>query len=317
LNRLLLSSQEVCMNRHVLWVAVCGLLLLTLTGASVPVQGQTPLPDPKNFVSNLDVRCYKIDRPIQLFLDHLNPLFVEKQLPREFVDLDPHQLCVPIYKNGILPPPDSLPFLKYVDWRCYGINGPPLNLPLRLTHLNPVIAAWTPFNDVTVREPQQLCVPVGKIDPATGVSAVPPPDIRRLIQYLDVKCYRVDANPTVDWLIKLNHLNPLLVGNPPDPEQAFFSNPFQLCVPVAKTNTAGQSAFPPDDVLPIVQNSDVLCYRLRGQPLNRTLRLVHLNPLLTSQPSEIVRVTDSQKLCVPVAKSDPPPPTTGDGTANR
>jgi len=296
------------MNRHVLWVAVCGLLLLTLTGASVPVQGQTPLPDPKNFVSNLDVRCYKIDRPIQLFLDHLNPLFVEKQLPREFVDLDPHQLCVPVFKNHVFPPPDALPFLQYVDWRCYGINGPPLNLPLRLKHLNPVIAAWTPITDVRVQEPQQLCVPVAKIDPETGKSAIPPPDIQRLIQWLDVKCYRVDANPTPWWPIQLNHLNPLLVGNPPDPEQAFFSNPFQLCVPVAKTNTAGESAFPPPDVLPIIQQSDVLCYRLRGQPLNRTLTLVHLNPLLAHEPAETVRVTDSQKFCVPVSKSDPPPP---------
>lgn len=309
------------MNRHVNSAAVWGLFVLTLVAFAAPVLSQTlaappaaiPLPNPKNFVSNLDVRCYRIDRPIQLFLDHLNPLFVEKGLSQEFVDLDPHQLCVPVYKNQMLPPSDALPFLRYVDWRCYGISGPPLNLPLRLTHLNPVIANMVgPFDDVTVREPQQLCVPVAKIDAQTGQSAIPPPDIQRLIQYLDVKCYRVDSKD-VHGSVLLHHLNPLLVGNPPDPEPIEFREPFQLCVPVAKTNTAGQSAFPPADVLPIIQQSDVLCYRMTGEPLNRTLRLVHLNPLLTSQPADTVRVTDSQKFCVPVSKSDPPAtdPTTG------
>ena len=302
------------MNRHVNSAAIRGLLVLALVAFAAPVLSQ-PLPNPQNFVSNLDVRCYRIDRPIQLFLDHLNPLFIEKHLPREFVNLDPHQLCVPVYKNNWPPPTDAFPFLRFVDWRCYGISGPPLNLPLRLKHLNPVIAAWFPFNDVTVREPQQLCVPVAKANP-TGTSPVIPPDVQQLVQYLDVKCYRIDVanSSTAFWPIRLNHLNPLLIGNPPDPEDAFFGDPFQLCVPVAKTTPAGGSAFPPAAVLPIIQDSDVLCYRLKGQPLNRVLRLSHLNPLLANQPSEIVRVTDSEKFCVPVSKSDPPPvidPTTG------
>ena len=161
-------------------------------------------------------------------------------------------------------------------------------------------------DDVTVQEPQQLCVPVMKTDAQTGQSAVPPPDVLHLIQWLDVKCYRVDSNRALGGEpIQLNHLNPLLVGNPPDPETAYFVGPapFQLCVPVAKNGS-----YPPTDVLPIIQNSDVLCYRLRGQPLNRTLKLTHLNPVLTSQPPETVSVTDTQKLCVPVSKADPPPP---------
>ncbi|HEY4596996.1 MAG TPA: hypothetical protein VIJ02_11380 [Thermoanaerobaculia bacterium] len=313
------------MNRHFSRATVCGILLLTLLAFSAQVQGgprpapqpkattapapppPIPLPNPNNFVSNLDVRCYKIDRPIQLRLDHLNPLFVSKGLPPEFVDLDPHQLCVPVYKNGYVPPPDALPFLQYVDWRCYGINGPPLNLPLRLTHLNPVISQmFGAIDDVTVREPQQLCVPVAKTDAQTGKQAIPPPDIQRLIQWLDVKCYRVDSDRYLGGEpIQLNHLNPILVGNPPDPEIAYFVGPapFQLCVPVAKNGY-----YPPDDVLKIVQDSDVLCYRLRGQPLNRLLKLSHLNPVLAGQPAETVWVTDTQKLCVPVSKADPPPP---------
>ncbi|HEX4965489.1 MAG TPA: hypothetical protein VF173_32060 [Thermoanaerobaculia bacterium] len=293
------------MNRLFSRAVVWGLLFSgPLLGATVPPAPQ-PLPNPQNFVANLDVRCYRINRPIQLTLDHLNPLFVAKGLPREFVDLDPHQLCVPVQKNTEVPPPDTLPFLRYVDWRCYGINGPSLDLPLQVNHLNPVIAEmFGPTDLITVREPQQLCVPVAKTDPTTGQSAFPPPDILRLIQWLDVKCYRIDSNRHLGGEpIQLTHLNPLLAGLPP--EMTFFVGPapFQLCVPVAKN---GQ--FPPSDVLPIIQNSDVLCYKLRGQPLNRQLTLTHLNPVLSTQPAETVLVTDTQKLCVPVSKQDPPPP---------
>ena len=316
------------MNRHVNSAAVRGfLVVLALMAFAAPVLSQAlaappapiPLPDPKNFVSNLDVRCYRIERPIQLFLDHLNPLFIDKGLAQEFVDLDPHQLCVPVYKNNHRPPEDALPFLRYVDWRCYGISGPPLNLPLRLTHLNPVIAHMVgPIDDVTVREPQQLCVPVAKVDAVTGQEAIPPPEIQRLIQYLDVKCYRVDSKDAGGTVL-LNHLNPLLVGNPPDPEPIAFREPFQLCVPVAKTNTRGDRAFPPDDVLRIVQQSDVLCYRMQGEPLKRTLKLIHLNPLLTNEPAETVQVSESQKFCVPVSKADPPTtdPTTGSAAGKK
>jgi hypothetical protein len=179
-----------------------------------------------------------------------------------------------------------------------------------LTHLNPAISAWTPFNDVTVREPQQLCVPVLKANP-TGTSPTPPPEVRRLVQYLDVKCYRVDPGVSPYWPLQLTHLNPLLASTPPVQEPVTFGDPFQLCVPVAKATPTGSPDYPPSDILPIIQNSDVLCYRLRGQKLNRWLTLTHLNPLLTGLPAETVWVTDSQKLCVPVSKADPPPPPTG------
>jgi hypothetical protein len=70
--------------------------------------------------------------------------------------------------------------------------------------------------------------------------------------------------------------------------------------------------FHPAAVLPIVQYSDVLCYRINGLALNQTFNLTHLNPVLTAMglPVEAnVKVAGSDKLCVPVAKNGFFPPT--------
>jgi len=275
--------------------ALFGLALL----ASSTAAAQAPLPSPLRFVSNLDVRCYKIpNQPplgVHLHLDHLNPVFQQLRVPPEEVDVqEPQDLCVPVQKADQAVPPDTLPFIQFVDWKCYGISGPSIDTKIHIDHLNPVIAALIgPSDDVIVREPQQLCVPVQKD------SLAPSPDVLRLIQWLDVKCYRVEPNR----LLKLTHLNPLLGNLPPEFANLDATIPIQLCVPVAKNG-----AFPPSDILPLVQFSDVLCYNLRGQPLNRNLKLTHLNPVLVSLPPEQVWVTDSDKLCVPVAKNGMFPP---------
>ena len=285
-----------------------GGFLLAFLVLPAAVFGQTP----RDFVGNLDVRCYKIQPPqpplnVTLRLDHLNPYFVQLGLPFEIVNVqEPQDLCVPVYKENVVPPPSVLPFLKYVDWKCYGISGPSLDLPLHLDQLNPVIANLIgPSDDVIVREPQQLCVPVQKNNVA------PPPSVLPLISNLDVKCYRVDshADPSGKQ-VKLTHLNPLFSTLPP--EVVTFlppPNPVQLCVPVTKNKVQ-----PPPDVLPFIQYSDVLCYNIDGMPLNRTLTLTHLNPVLIQMglPPETVKVTTSDKLCVPVAKNGNfPPATTG------
>jgi hypothetical protein len=259
-----------------------------------------PLPPVRSFVENLDVRCYRIpNQPpinVPLRLDHLNPVFVAKGLPYEDVVLrEPQQLCVPVQKNAQIVPPDVLPFIEFVDWKCYGIYGPSLDLPLRLDHLNrEIVRMIGPVEQVIVREPQQLCVPVAKDQ------KIPPPEILRLIEWLDVKCYRVDRGP-----IRLTHLNPLFSHLPPEAAFIEGASPLQLCVPVAKNKK-----YPPDEVLRHIQYSDVLCYRLRGQPLNANLRLDHLNPVLREMglPPEYVYVTDTEKLCVPVAKDQQFPP---------
>jgi hypothetical protein len=282
-------------------LSALGLLVLLLLPTAVMAQA---LPPVASFVRYLDVRCYDIpDQPplnLPLQLDHLNPLFIEKGFPAEHVTVrEPQQLCVPVAKNNNFPPADTLPFIRFVDWKCYGIDGPSLDFPLHLDHLNPVIQQMFGASvDVVVREPQQLCVPVMKNNSA------PPPAVRQLVQWLDVKCYRID--PTFDTFgpITLTHLNPLFattIGEPAD----IVGPPTQLCVPVAKN-----LKFPPDAVRNHIAYSDVLCYPLRGLPLNKQLQLRHLNPVLIQLglPVENVFVTESEELCVPVAKNGMFPP---------
>ncbi len=284
--------------------SLCGLLLGALLSLPAAVMGQA-LPTPARFVSFLDVRCYQIpNQPplgVPLRLDHLNPVLVQKGLPPEQVTLgSPQDLCVPVQKNNNAPSPDVLPFIQFVDWKCYGISGPSLDLPLHLDHLNPVISAmFGPSDDVTVREPQQLCVPVAKNGnfPSTAV--------RHLVESLDVKCYRVDATQHVSGNINLTHLNPLFAKLPPESTTIVGPTANQLCVPVAKNGRT-----PSSDIFPIIQYSDVLCYPLVGNPLNMQLRLSHLNPVLIGMglPDENVFVTNTDKLCVPVAKNGNFPP---------
>jgi hypothetical protein len=287
-------------RKAILWSLLFG-VLLSLPAA---VMGQA-LPAPNRFVSFLDVRCYQIpNQPplgVPLHLDHLNPVFRQQGVPPEDVVLGPPQdLCVPVQKNANVAPPDVLPFIQFVDWKCYGISGPSIDLPLHLDHLNPVISGmFGPYDDVVVREPQQLCVPVVKN------GNFPPDAVRHLVESLDVKCYRVDARQQVFGDITLKHLNPLFATLPS--ETATFIGPTasQLCVPVAKNGR-----IPPPDVLPIIQYSDVLCYQMKGLPLNWQLRLTHLNPVLIAMglPDENVYVTETDKLCVPVAKNGNFPP---------
>lgn len=282
--------------------AILLLAVLSLPGA---VSAQ-PFPTPGQFVRFLDLRCYDIpDQPplnVPLNLTHLNPVFINAGAPPENVVLQqPEDLCVPVRKENQVIPPASLPFLQYADLKCYKIQGPPLNLTLQLTQLNPVIAGlFGPNANVVVREPQQLCVPVIKED------QMPPPNVRQLIQFLDLKCYRVDA-PTIHSLpINLTHLNPLFSGIPTEKATIEGPAPIQLCVPVRKN---GMNPVPAA-VFNIIRYSDVLCYNLDGLPLDKELKLTHLNPVLVQMglPPEEVKVTDSTKLCVPVAKNGMFPP---------
>jgi len=278
-------------------LAACILFLaLTVPAGALPVS-------PRRFVDFLDVRCYQISNQpsinLPLRLDHLNPVLVAKALPFENVVLHtPQQLCVPVAKNGSMAPSDTLPFIRYVDWKCYGITGSPLNLSLQLTQLNPVIVGlFGSSTTVTVREPQLLCVPVVKNN------ANPPSDVLALVQYLDVKCYRVDAPSVPAKNVTLSHLNPVFTM-PPE-ISTVGPTPQQLCVPVMKNQQ-----MPPTTVLQYIQYSDVLCYQATGNPLGLNLSLRHIDPVLVAMglPTENVFVGSSLKLCVPVAKNGMLPP---------
>lgn len=263
------------------------------------------LPTPAEFVKNLDLRCYRIfNQPplnLTLQLDHLNPVFVKKQLPTQTVVLNaPQDLCVPVYKENAVPPSTVLPYIQFVDWQCYRIGGPSLDIVLQLDHLNPVISQLLgPSDTVIVREPQQLCVPVYKD------TVAPPPAIEELVSQLDLECYRVESTLNTDnKKVLLTHLNPLFSALPSESVSFVHTpNPQRLCVPVMKNQQS-----PPPSVLPIVKYSDVLCYRILGQPLNQSVTLTHLNPVLQGLPPTNVFVSDTDTLCVPVAKNSDFPP---------
>ncbi|HEY7214965.1 MAG TPA: hypothetical protein VIC28_10070 [Thermoanaerobaculia bacterium] len=279
-----------------------GLLSILLLFAAAGF-GQ-PLPSPASWARNLDVRCYKITGPapgINLRLDHLNPALVAMGMPFENVILgQPQDLCVPVSKGTIVPPPDVLPFIKFLDWKCYGITGPALNLSLALNQLNPIIQGLLgPTLNVIVREPQQLCVPVQKN------GSVPPPAVLNLVKWLDVKCYRVESSQDPSGkTVMLTHLNPLITRPPETVTFLAPPNPIQLCVPVKKNLVS-----PPTTVLPLAQFSDVLCYKINGVALDQFFQLKHQNPVLAGLPIENVTAGISDKLCVPVAKNGffPPP----------
>jgi hypothetical protein len=279
--------------------------LFVLTLLSIPAAAFAQLPvSPRRFVDNLDVRCYQISNQpplnLALRLDHLNPLFVSMHLPFENVILGaPQQLCVPVEKNNVVPPSDTLPFIQYIDWKCYGISGSPLNLTLALTQLNPVIAGlFGSTVSVVVGAPQQLCVPVVK----NNVN--PPANVLALVQYLDVKCYGVSSSVSNSKVVTLSHLNPLFSTLPRE-NSTIGPAPVQLCVPVTKNQ-----ASVPTTVVQYIQYSDVLCYPATGVPLGQNLTLSHINPVLVAKglPRENVFVGNSLKLCVPVAKNGMFPP---------
>ncbi len=248
----------------------------------------------------LDLKCYEIaGEPLNLtlHLDHLNPVFQQLGVPPEDVVLgEPRQLCVPVMKDGVLPPPEVLTLIQYVDLKCYAISGAALNLPVRLDHLNPVLVGLgVPPEVVTVLEPQQLCVPVAKD------GNFPPPEVLETVQFIDQKCYNIVGDP-LGLRLHLDHLNPVLQALGAPPEDVSLEQAQQLCVPVAKNGR-----FPRPDVLSVVQNIDQKCYSISGDSLNLALRLDHLNPVLQDlgAPPEDVTLRFPQQLCVPVRKGIP------------
>jgi hypothetical protein len=275
--------------------------LLLLALVLLPVVANAQLPNPSAWTRFLDLRCYQIpNQPailVPLTLSHLNPVLIGMGLADEDVILgQPNQLCLPVRKNNQVLPANVFSYLRWLDLKCYKIAGPSVDVPLHLDHLNPAIPPlFGPGLDVKVREPQQLCVPVRKNN------TVPPTAVLDLIRWIDLKCYRVETetvHPNVP--INLRHLNPLFSTLPAENTTIFGPYPTKLCVPVAKNGK-----IPPDSVIRQVSYSDVLCYKVGGLPLNQNLTLHHLNPVLQDLglPSEFVPVTNSQELCLPVAKN--------------
>lgn len=269
-----------------------------VVGLSSTSSAQT-LPDPHTFVSNLDLECWQTTAYTPQFAailtHHLNPVLAG--LPDEYVTLGTRQqLCSPVAKNGVIPPSTVLPFIQYVDLSCYGITGINVNKPLNLTQLNPVLAGLPPQN-VVMTTPQQLCVPVIK----DGMN--PPATVLALVKYIDLKCYAITPPVPANFPLTLTQLDPLLASMPA--QKVTMQNNRQLCVPVQKDNQVI-----PSSVLSIVQWIDLEKYdlTLSGSTTPFSLSLNHINPLLTSLPTEQTSLNQPLQLAVPVAKNGVIPP---------
>ena len=265
---------------------------------------------PRRFVDNLNERCYQfLGNPaalnLPLTLTFLDPVLVKMGLdPGSVVLLAPQRLCVPVETKGVPPPPDTLPYISYLDWECFGITGPSLGISLDLNQLNPVIAALLGSGvTVTVGAPQQLCVPV------TKNGAILTTEVQKLVEYVDVECFGVTSSQQIAGkVVTLNHLNPIFVGRAAENVTFPTPGPTQLCVPVAKNGD-----MPSSDILPYVEYSDVLCYPMLGVSLDSILTLTQLDPILLNvlfvKPATF-SVGGSRSLCVPVEKNHDLPPGT-------
>jgi hypothetical protein len=293
--------------------AVSGVVMITRGVASAQEADTTdddnavaalPLPGPNQFVSGLDLECFDTPGPalnITVALRHLNPVLVSLGLPpHQVVIRELQQTCVPVQKNGVVPPAAALAFLRHVDLACYRVEAQPIApKTLMLKHLNPVLAGF-PVHNMTIVQPAQLCVPVAK----NGV--LPPPEVLRLVQYIDLECYRGDPGAHPSFGVNLKQLNPQLAGIP-NHNMALAPQLRQLCVPVQKNQQPI-----PDDVLNIVRWVDL--EKFVASPISIItpvpVSLRHLNPLFTTLPGVAVTLERGTALMVPVSKNGatPPPP---------
>ncbi|GGS66213.1 hypothetical protein ACFFV7_02960 [Nonomuraea spiralis] len=261
--------------------------------------GALAAPTAKEFVSNLDLDCYKTTTyqppAVALSLRHINPVLAN--LPPVQVTLGPReQMCVPVAKNNVIPPATVLDYVRFVDLSCYRVSAPQINQNLALRHLNPVLQG-VPGISVTLNVPQNLCVPVAK----NGVT--PPPDVLRVVSHIDLLCYAHTPNPAMNKALNLTQLNPVLVNQIP-PRTVQVGAARQLCVPVQK---GGDQI--PADVFDIVRWVDLEKFDIAGPTISAVpLTLKHLNPVLANLPAEELRLTGATQLAVPVSKNGVTPP---------
>lgn len=206
----------------------------------VPVRKNNVNPDPTAlpFIRHLDLACYRVDAPqlptFNVFLSHLNPVLAN-QPSHNVTMLKPAQLCVPVAKNDVLPPPDVLAFARFFDLECWDVQGPAVpSFGVGLSQLNPQLTAIAAHPMTLVPQPRQLCVPVRK-----NAQAIPAAVLDRL-RWLDLEKFA--ASPQVVIAprpIVLNHLNPLF-ANFPD-VNVVLEVAVGLMVPVAKNQQ-----LPPD-----------------------------------------------------------------------
>lgn len=286
------------MVHRVLVIALAVFLAAVPSSARASIQ---QLPTPLAFVSNLDLECFATSPhnppPLSapLVTSHLNPVLAN--LPAEPTPLGQRvQLCVPVAKNNIIPPPGVLDFIRFVDLACYRTTGQTVNFPLTLSHLNPLLRDL-PRRQVMLVQPEQLCLPVIKNN------VLPPAEIFNLIRFIDLKCYRVLPQAPLNIGLTLTQLNPVLSHIPPASVRVLENR--QLCVPVRKNTQAIPAA-----ALNIIRWIDLEKFDILAPPLPTSIGLTirHINPLLANAPAEPTFLIGRQQLALPMAKNGLIPP---------
>jgi len=264
-----------------------------------PTAAHAQLPTPRGLVSGLDLECYQTPGPalnVELELTHLNPVLRALGLPAHHVVIrELAQTCIPVRKVGGAIGDVALQFIRHIDFACYRIDAAPLAnpLPINLTHLNPVLANL-PQHQVTLEQPVQLCLPMGK----NGI--LPPPEVLPLVRLIDLECYRTDPQPHQAFTVGLIQLNPQLAQIAPHPMTLGGAPPRQLCVPVQKGN---QDI--PDAIRDRVKWIDLEKFAaVQPVPIMPvTVQLDHLNPMFVDRPSVKVELIQASSLMVPVANN--------------
>ncbi|MFD9892614.1 hypothetical protein ACFWY9_24985 [Amycolatopsis sp. NPDC059027] len=279
------------------------LLFAVLPGLGPTATAAVPAPPPLPFVSQLDLFCQATDPytppPVSVSFKRLNPVLAN--LGGDTVRLGTRdQLCVPVAKNGNIPPAGIVDFVRWVDLSCYRVQGRTVEFPLRLSQLNPVVRKLGARDtEGVIGTPEQLCVPVAKN------GKIPPPDVLRFVQHIDLVCYSLKPQDPLGIPLTLSHLNPLLAGLPKFDVRVTEAR--DLCVPVLKS---GDEV--PGDVLNTVRWVDLEKFDVVGGPnpgpAVLTLKLTHLNPVLAKLPVETAKVAGRGQLALPVAKNGLVPP---------
>lgn len=209
-------------------------ILRELAQTCVPVRKNATAPAPAAlpFVRQFDFACYRVDAqplpsPVPLDLMHLNPVLAN--LPDHKVALTrPAQLCVPVAKNGVLPPDAVLALARLVDLECYDVEAQAHpQFTVGLTQLNPQLTGIAPHPMTLATSPRRLCVPVRK-----NAQAIPPA-ILNLVQWIDLEEFAAAPNVAIAPVnVQLDHLNPLFANLPP--VNVVLQQAVGLLVPVAK-----------------------------------------------------------------------------------
>jgi hypothetical protein len=276
---------------------------LSLSLFAGAAQAQENLPTPFALASSLDLECRPAFGPPpapSVGVRQLNPVLIPK-IPPQQAQLGPlDEVCVPVAKNGQLPPPRALAINRWVDLACYDAVAAPINVDVKVSHLNPQLHDL-PSEDVTMVRLEQVCLPVMKNH------VEPPPVIKQFVAHFDFGCYEL-AEPTQDHdrTLVLSHLNPVIQEMNLPNRIVEMKRAHQLCVPIAK------NAQPvPPEVRQLVEWVDFLKYRVvpNQPPPALPLWLGHLNPLYTEvNPFFAVLTPERIRLMVPVAKDGHIPP---------